>query len=100
MAEQIYSLAVLEARPGKEDELRSMLQELYTLMHSKGYCRDGLYRDTTRSDRFIHVRCWMSAEMRAEAQIDPEVHRYWQRLPELCTLPVLHENLETIFESK
>lgn len=99
MAEEIVSLAVLEALPGKQEELLKTLRELYTLMHAKGYCRDILRRDPSRPDRFLHVRHWASAETRAEAQVDPEVHRYWQMLPELCTIPVVHESLETVFES-
>jgi len=100
MEQEIFSLAVLEALPGKEDELLNALRELYTLMHGKGYSRDTLYRDTVRPDRFMHVRCWTSAEMRAEAQSDPEVHRFWQMLPELCTIPVVHESVEKVFETK
>lgn len=99
MAEEIVSMSILEALPGKEDELLSMLRELYRLMHGKGYCRDSLLRDVARPDRFLHLRRWASVEMRSEAQIDPEVHRYWQRLPDLCTIPVVYENLESVFES-
>jgi hypothetical protein len=69
------------------------------MMHAKGYCRDVLRRDPARPDRFLHVRYWTSAETRAEAQVDPDVHRYWQKLPELCTIPTVHESLETVFES-
>jgi quinol monooxygenase YgiN len=99
MAEEIVSVAVLEALPGKEAALLAMLRELYTMMHAKGYCRDTLRRDPARPDRFLHVRYWTSAEMRAEAQADPDVHRYWQMLPDLCTIPIVHESLETVFES-
>jgi hypothetical protein len=99
MAEEIVSMSILEALPGKEDELLYMLRELYGLMHAKGYCRDSLFRDRTRPDRFVHIRYWVSLELRGEAQIDPEVHRYWQRLPELCNIPAVYENLETVFES-
>ena len=98
--EPIVALAVLEALPGKAEELRRMLTGLYAMMHAKGYCRDVLYCDPQRIDRFVHVRYWASEEARAEAQTDPEVHRYWQRLPELCTIPVVHESLETVFETK
>ena len=45
------------------------------------------------------MRYWKSEETRSEAQHDPEVHRYWQRLPELCTIPTVYENLETVFET-
>jgi quinol monooxygenase YgiN len=100
ITQEIVSVAALESLPGKEDELLRTLRELYTLMHEKGYSRDSLYRDTARPDRFLHVRCWTSAEMRAEAQADPEVHRYWQMLPELCTVTVLHEKMAKVFESK
>jgi quinol monooxygenase YgiN len=99
MAEEIVSLAVLEALPGKDDELLSMLRELYTMMRGKGYCRDTLYRDTSRPDRFLHLRRWTSAEMRMEAQADPDVHRYWQRLPELCTITLVYESLQKVFET-
>ncbi len=99
MAEQIVSLAVLEALPGKEEELLSLLRELYTVMHAKGYCRDSLHRDSAQPSRFLHIRHWVSAEMRSEAQADPQVHRYWQRLPELCTIPIVYESLDEVFKS-
>ncbi len=99
MAEEIVSMAVLEALPGKDEELLSNLRKLYTMMHAKGYCRDTLHRDAARPDRFLHLRLWTSPEMRTEAQTDPEVHRYWQLLPELCTIPIVYESLEKVFES-
>jgi hypothetical protein len=99
MSEEVISVAVLEALPGKETELVAMLRELYAMMNGKGYCTDVLYRDESRPDRLFHVRRWKSAAQRAEAQIDPEVHRYWQRLPDLCTIPTVYEDLETLFES-
>jgi quinol monooxygenase YgiN len=99
MSKEIVSLAVLEALPGKEEELLAVLRELYTMMHAKGYCRDTLHRDSSRPDRLLHMRYWASSEMRSEAQADPEVHRYWQMLPQLCTIPIVYESLEEVFES-
>jgi quinol monooxygenase YgiN len=99
MAEAIASMAILEALPGKEEELLALLRELYTLMNAKGYCRDTLHRDSARPDRLVHLRYWTSPEMRTEAQSDPDVHRYWLKLPELCTIPVVYEYLESVFES-
>ena len=99
MSAEVVSVAILEALPGKEEALLAMLRELYTMMHSKGYCSDLLYRDTERPDRLVHLRRWKSAELRSEAQIDPEVPRYWQQLPSLCVIPTVYENLETMFES-
>jgi hypothetical protein len=99
MADEILSVAILEALPGKEEELLSTLRELYTLVHAKGYCRDTLYRDSSRPDRLLHLRYWATPEMRAEVQADPDVHRYWLKLPELCTVTVLYESLEKVFET-
>ncbi len=99
MTNEILSMAILEALPGKEQELLATLRELYTLMNAKGYCRDALHLDSAQPGRFLHLRHWTSPEMRAEAQVDPEVHRYWQRLPELCTIPTVYESLEKVFES-
>lgn len=100
MAEEIISVAVLEALSGKEDELLRTLRDLYTLVHGKGYCHDTLYRDMSRPGRFLHLRYWTAPQMRGEAQADPEVHRYWMKLPELCTVTVLYESLEKVFESQ
>jgi quinol monooxygenase YgiN len=99
MSNEVVSVAILEALPGKEDALLTMLREFYTMMHSKGYSSDFLNRDSDRPDRFIHVRRWKSEELRSEAQTDPDVHRYWQQLPSLCTIPAVYEDLETVFES-
>jgi hypothetical protein len=97
--EEIVSLAMLEALPDKEEELVSMLREFYSMMRTKGYSSDWLYRDSERPDRFLHLRRWKSPELRSEAQIDPDVHRYWQQLPSLCIIPTVYENLETLFSS-
>ncbi|MGB7556327.1 MAG: antibiotic biosynthesis monooxygenase [Candidatus Korobacteraceae bacterium] len=99
MAQEIFSMAILEALPGKQEELLARLRELYTMMQGKGYCHDSLHRDSSNPDRLLHLRRWTSPEMRSEAQADPEVHRYWQMLPDLCTIPIVYENLEKVFES-
>ena len=99
MAQEIFSIAVLEALPGKQEQLLATLRELYTMMHAKGYCRDTLHHDSSDPARFVHVRRWTSPELRSEAQVDPDVHRHWQMLPELCTIPIVYESLEKVFES-
>ena len=99
MADEILSIAIIEALPGKEAELVALLRELYTMMKAKGYCRDSLHRDTARPGRFVHLRHWTSPQTRSEAQVDPDVHRYWIKLPELCIIPVVYENVEKVFES-
>ena len=83
MTQEVVSVALLEALPGKGEELAAVLREFY--------------RDSDRPDHFVHMRRWKSPELRSEAQHDPEVHRYWQQLPELCAIPTVYENLETLF---
>ena len=99
MADEIVSLVVIEALPGKDSELVAVLRNFYAMMHAKGYSRDCLYRDDGHPGRFVHLRYWKSENARSEAQADPDVHRYWQKLPELCTLPKVHETLEKVFET-
>lgn len=66
MAQEILSMAILEALPGKQEELLATLRELYTMMHSKGYCRDSLHCDSSRPDRFLHLRRWTSPRCAAK----------------------------------
>ena len=99
MSEEVMFVAVLEPLPGKAEELIATLREFYTMMHTKGYCTDSLYREGQHPERLFHVRRWKSATTRSEAQIDPDVHRYWQKLPDLCTIPTVYEDLETLFQS-
>lgn len=100
MDKEILALAVLEPFPGKEDELVEMLRELYAMLFRKGYSRDSLFRDPRRPGSLVHFRHWTSSAARDEAQQDPEVHKYWLRLPELCKLTTVHEELETIVQFK
>lgn len=97
---EILALAILEPFPGKEDELVELLRELYAMLFRKGYSRDTLYRDTKRPGALVHLRHWTSKETRDEAQQDPEVHKYWLRLPELCKLTTIHEELELLVKFK
>jgi quinol monooxygenase YgiN len=100
MDNEILALAILEPLPGKEEELIEVLRELYALMFQKGYSNDILYRDSKRRGQLVHLRYWTSQETRDEAQQDPEVHKHWLRLPELCKITTVHEELETVVQFK
>lgn len=97
--EPIRALVVLEPFSGKEQEMIQILREFYTLMREKDYSRDLLYRDSTAPNKFVHLRIWCSDEARTRAQHDPDVHRFWQQLPELCTVTVLYEELVPVFST-
>jgi quinol monooxygenase YgiN len=100
MDKEILALAILEPLPGKEDELIALLRELYALLFHKGYSHDILYKDPKRPGSLVHLRYWASQETRDEAQQDPEVHKYWLRLPELCDIKTVYEELETVVQFK
>ena len=103
MSKQILALAVLEPHPGKEQECLNLLRDFYDMLKSKGYSRDILFRegkkDDTFKERFVHLRIWTSNETRAEAAQDPDVHKYWIRLPEVCTITTIYESLEELYSS-
>lgn len=96
MADHIYSVAVMEPFDGCEQEFLSVLHELYSLMESKGYSTDRLLRNHKEPPHYVHVRCWNSAELRLEAQEDPEVQRCWAQLGHLCHMRRVEETLQEI----
>ena len=97
--EPIRSMAILDAHPGQDDDVIAVLKDFYSAIHRKGYSNDLLYRDGRTPSRFIHLRIWTSDTARAEAQQDPEVHRYWQRLSEICNITTIYEELVPVFST-
>jgi quinol monooxygenase YgiN len=96
---EILSLAVLEPHAGKETETLALLREFYSMMHRKGYSRDVLYRDSKHPGLLLHTRLWKSEAMRDEAHNDPEVHRYWRSMADLCEVIRAYETLEELFST-
>jgi hypothetical protein len=103
MSKQILALAVLEPHPGKEQACLDLLRQFYDMLLAKGYSRDILFRegkkDESSKERFVHLRIWTSNETRTEAAQDPEVHKYWMRLPEVCTITTIYESLEELYST-
>lgn len=103
MSNHILALALLEPHIGKEEECLNLLRQLYDCLKSKNYSRDVLFRDTKQEasgkSKYVHIRIWTSHEMREEAMQDPDVHKFWMKLPEVCTLTTIYENLEEMYSS-
>lgn len=93
---EVMALAVVEAFDGNEEECLHLLHEFYAVLRRKQYSRDLLYRDLKNSRRFINIRYWRSAEAAAEAQEDPDVHRFWKRLSEIGEVTSVYERLEDV----
>lgn len=103
MSKQILALAVLEPHLGKEQDCLNLLREFYDMLKVKNYSRDILFREGKKEEsskeRFVHLRIWTSNETRAEAAQDPDVHKYWMRLPEVCTITTIYESLEELYST-
>jgi hypothetical protein len=96
---EILSLAILTPFEGQESSTLDLLREFYTMMNKKGYSRDLLYRDAKHPSKFVHLRIWKSDEIRSEAQHDPDVHRFWRSMTQVCDVTTAYESLEPVFST-
>jgi heme-degrading monooxygenase HmoA len=99
MPNSLVSIAVLEPYEGHEEELLAVIEDLYNLMEAKGYSRNELLRSRNEPIYYINIRYWTSEQARMDAHEDPEVHRHWARLGQLCHIPRVHEMMD-IFDWK
>jgi hypothetical protein len=76
------------------------LTEFYSMMYAKAYSRDMLFKDLKQPETYVHVRIWFSPTAREAAMHDPDVHRYWLRLPEIGAVTEIWEELEPIFSTE
>ena len=100
MIDSIRSMAIMKPHPGMQSEFFAFLREFYTMMYTKQYSRDLLFRDLKQQDVFVHIRIWLSEDARSSAMQDPDVHHYWMKLPELGSITTIYEELETIFSTR
>lgn len=97
MPDPLVSIAVLEpTTDSREEDLLAVLGKLYELMEAKGYSTNVLLRSRVDPIYFINVRYWSSEQARQEAHDDPEIHRCWERLGQLCHIPRVHELMDVI----
>ena len=96
----IRSMAIMKPHDGKRAEMLEFLREFYNLMYAKQYSRDILFFDRNDPELLVHIRIWLSDEARATAVQDPDVHRYWMKLPELGTMIATYQELEPIFSTR
>jgi hypothetical protein len=99
MPNSLVSVAVLEPYEGQEEQVLAVIQDLYALMEAKAYSRNVLLRSRNEPVYYINIRYWASEQARLEAHEDPEVHRCWARLGQLCNIPRAHEMMD-VFDWK
>jgi hypothetical protein len=93
-------MAVLKPHQGKEQEMLAFLREFYTMMYTKQYSRDMLFRDKRNPAVFVHIRIWLSDESRESAMHDPAVHHYWKTLSDYGVITTIYEELVPIFSTR
>jgi hypothetical protein len=94
MQREILAMAVIKPHEGKEHDLLEVLRDFYSMLQTMNYSRDVLYRDV--GGRYVNLRYWASEEARDAAHEDPNVHRFWRRLAEICEIEHVYENLQQV----
>ena len=93
MSQEYLSVAIWEPLPGMEAASLATIRELNTLISSKGYGRDLLYRS---GSHYVLLRYWNSDDARRTAHEDPEMLRCWARLGNEIQILKVYEKLEEL----
>ncbi|HTS37434.1 MAG TPA: hypothetical protein VMH04_17290 [Candidatus Solibacter sp.] len=84
-------MAIWEPVPGKEAASLATLRELSSIVATKGYGRDLLYRDP--ESHYVFLRYWKSEESRRAALEDSDMLRCWARLGNEIQIVKVYETL-------
>jgi len=87
-------VAIWDPVLGMEEASLATLRELSSIVESKGYGRDLLYRD--RESHYVLLRYWKSEEARQSALEDPELQRRWARLGNEIQIVKVYETLTEV----
>lgn len=94
MPKEILSVAVWTPIPEMESASLATLREITSIVATKGYGRDLLYRD--REGHYVFLRYWKSEEARRAAQEDPAMLRCWARLGNEIQIVRVYETLSQV----
>ena len=94
MAQEILSVAIWEPVPGHETGALETFRELTSIVASKGYGRDFLYRDGEQ--HYVFLRYWKSEQSRRDAQEDPDMLRCWAKLGNEIQIVKVYETLSEV----
>jgi hypothetical protein len=94
MAQEILSVAVWEPFPDMEAASLATLRELGTILTTKGYGSDLLYRD--RESHYVLLRRWKSETARQAALEDSDMLRCWARLGNEIQIVKVYETLTEV----
>ena len=94
--QEILAIAIIRPFEGREAEVLEVLREFYVVLARKGYSRDQLFRESVFSPRLFNFRYWKSKAAREQAYEDSDIHRYWQRLSEICEVEKIYQELNEV----
>jgi hypothetical protein len=92
--QEILSVALWEPLPEMEAAALQTFRELMSIVSSKGYGRDLLYRDP--QSHYVFMRYWKSEGSRRVAQEDPDMLRCWARLGNQIQIVKVFETLSEV----
>jgi len=98
MPQEILSVAIWEPVPRMEQASIKTIRELSSIVASKGYGRDLLYRD--HDHHYVFLRYWKSEEARRAAQEDPDMLRCWARLGNEIQILKVYETLTEVIDKE
>lgn len=94
MAQEILSVAIWEPVPGHETVALETFHELTSIVATKAYGRDLLYRD--REHHYVFLRYWKSEEARRAALEDADMLRCWAKLGNEIQIVKVYETLTEV----
>jgi hypothetical protein len=97
-AQEILAVAVFKPVRGLETASLKTIHELSSIVTSKGYGRDCLYRDS--QSQYVLLRYWRSEQSRAAALEDPDMLRCWAKLGNEIEIVTVYETLSEVLPVK
>ena len=94
MSQEVLSIAIFEPLLGMEQEALADVRELMTVMQSRAYSRDCLYRNAASGNEYVLLRYWKSPQARRDALEDSEAQRLWAKLAQEINMLKVYESLK------
>jgi quinol monooxygenase YgiN len=86
---KVYLTAILQAKPGSIDLLKSLLDDLVIASNAEKSCiQYELHQDTTEESRFIFHETWASEDGLAEHNAQPHLKEFLARSEALINGPI------------
>ncbi len=96
MSQEVLSIAIFEPLPGMEQQALADVRELMTVMQSRAYSHDCLYRNAAPGNEYVLLRYWKSPQARRDALEDSDAQRLWSKLAREIKALQVYESLAAV----